>query len=57
MSDRLAGARRHTIETNGIRMAVTEQGAGPAVVLCHGFPSWGTRGAIRFRLWPKRDFG
>jgi pimeloyl-ACP methyl ester carboxylesterase len=27
-----------TIGTNGIRMAVTEQGSGPAVVLCHGFP-------------------
>lgn len=37
-TDPLAGARRHTIETNGIRMAVTEQGSGPAVVLCHGFP-------------------
>ncbi len=39
--DLLAGARRHTIETNGIRMAVTEQGEGPAVVLCHGFPELG----------------
>ena len=26
------------IDTNGIRMAVYEQGAGPAVVLLHGFP-------------------
>ena len=26
------------VQTNGIRMAVTEQGEGPAVVLCHGFP-------------------
>ncbi|HZR79486.1 MAG TPA: alpha/beta hydrolase [Candidatus Binatia bacterium] len=34
----LAEARRHVVETNGIRMAVTEQGSGPAVVLCHGFP-------------------
>lgn len=41
MSDLLQGARRHTVETNGIRMAVTEQGAGPAVVLCHGFPELG----------------
>src|SRR5258705_691502 len=31
-------ARTHTIATNGIRMSVTEQGEGPAVVLCHGFP-------------------
>ena len=28
----------HFIQTNGIRMAVYEQGAGPAVVLLHGFP-------------------
>src|SRR6516165_5556567 len=30
-----------TIETNGIRMHLAEQGTGPLVVLCHGFPeSW-----------------
>jgi pimeloyl-ACP methyl ester carboxylesterase len=30
-----------TIETNDIRMHVAEQGTGPLVVLCHGFPeSW-----------------
>jgi pimeloyl-ACP methyl ester carboxylesterase len=29
------------IETNGIRMHLAESGAGPLVVLCHGFPeSW-----------------
>jgi len=29
------------VQTNGIRMHVAEQGEGPAVVLCHGFPeSW-----------------
>ncbi|MBI1960578.1 MAG: alpha/beta hydrolase [Candidatus Rokubacteria bacterium] len=29
------------VETNGIRMHVAEQGSGPAVLLCHGFPeSW-----------------
>jgi pimeloyl-ACP methyl ester carboxylesterase len=29
------------IEVNGIRMHLAEQGAGPLVVLCHGFPeSW-----------------
>ena len=33
--------RHRTIETNGIRMHVAEQGTGPLVVLCHGFPeSW-----------------
>ncbi|MDP2126621.1 MAG: alpha/beta hydrolase [Pseudohongiella sp.] len=28
----------HYVDTNGIRMAVYEQGTGPAVVFCHGFP-------------------
>ena len=37
-----AGEIRHrNIETNGIRMHIAEQGEGPLVVLCHGFPeSW-----------------
>src|SRR5258707_8132621 len=26
------------IETNGIRMHVAEQGEGPLIILCHGFP-------------------
>ena len=31
---------RH-VETNGIRMHIAEQGTGPLVLLCHGFPeSW-----------------
>jgi pimeloyl-ACP methyl ester carboxylesterase len=30
-----------TIEANGIRLAIAEQGNGPLVLLCHGFPeSW-----------------
>jgi pimeloyl-ACP methyl ester carboxylesterase len=30
-----------SVETNGIRMHIAEAGAGPLVVLCHGFPeSW-----------------
>jgi pimeloyl-ACP methyl ester carboxylesterase len=30
-----------TVDTNGIRMHLAEQGTGPLVVLCHGFPeSW-----------------
>ncbi len=29
------------VETNGIRMHIAEQGTGPLIVLCHGFPeSW-----------------
>jgi pimeloyl-ACP methyl ester carboxylesterase len=41
MSDPLAQAKTHVVQSNGIRMAVTEQGSGPAVVLCHGFPELG----------------
>src|SRR5262249_27091204 len=37
----MTGITHRTVETNGIRMHVAEQGAGPLVVLCHGFPeSW-----------------
>jgi pimeloyl-ACP methyl ester carboxylesterase len=33
--------RHRTVETNGIRMHLAEQGEGPLVLLCHGFPeSW-----------------
>jgi pimeloyl-ACP methyl ester carboxylesterase len=33
--------KHRTVETNGIRMHFAEAGAGPLVVLCHGFPeSW-----------------
>ncbi|HEY0748620.1 MAG TPA: alpha/beta hydrolase [Steroidobacteraceae bacterium] len=32
---------QRTIEANGIRMHIAEQGSGPLVLLCHGFPeSW-----------------
>jgi len=30
--------KHRIIETNGIRMHLAEQGAGPLVLLCHGFP-------------------
>src|SRR6266568_4472755 len=30
--------QQRLIETNGIRMHIAEQGAGPLVLLCHGFP-------------------
>ena len=37
----MAEVKHRIVETNGIRMHVAEQGAGPLVVLCHGFPeSW-----------------
>ena len=33
--------KHRTVETNGIRMHVAEQGTGPLVIMCHGFPeSW-----------------
>jgi pimeloyl-ACP methyl ester carboxylesterase len=32
---------QRTIEANGIRIHIAEQGCGPMVLLCHGFPeSW-----------------
>ncbi len=32
------GARQRDITANGIRLHVTEQGEGPLVILCHGWP-------------------
>lgn len=34
----MADVRHRTVEANGIRMQVAEQGKGPVVLLCHGFP-------------------
>src|SRR4030081_3833018 len=31
-------ATHRFVETNGIRMHIAEQGTGPLVLLCHGFP-------------------
>jgi pimeloyl-ACP methyl ester carboxylesterase len=50
------GALTHrTVQTNGIQMHVAEQGEGPVVVLCHGFPelwhSW------RHQIGPIADAG
>ena len=37
----MAELKHRTLETNGVRMHVAEQGTGPVVLLCHGFPeSW-----------------
>ena len=37
----MSQVQHRTVETNGIRMHMAEQGTGPLVVLCHGFPeSW-----------------
>jgi pimeloyl-ACP methyl ester carboxylesterase len=29
------------VETNGIQMHIAEQGQGPLVIMCHGFPELG----------------
>jgi pimeloyl-ACP methyl ester carboxylesterase len=34
-------AQQHVVRTNGIRMHFTEQGEGPLVLLCHGWPELG----------------
>ena len=35
------GVTHRFVETNGIRMHIAEEGEGPLVILCHGFPeSW-----------------
>src|SRR5271170_339695 len=37
----MAELKHRFVETNGIRMHIAECGAGPLVILCHGFPeSW-----------------
>jgi pimeloyl-ACP methyl ester carboxylesterase len=37
----VSGPVQRTIESNGIRLNIAEQGEGPPVILCHGFPeSW-----------------
>ncbi len=34
----MPGVTHRMVETNGIRLHVAEQGEGPLVILCHGFP-------------------
>jgi pimeloyl-ACP methyl ester carboxylesterase len=34
----VAGFTNKVVSTNGIHLAVRDEGSGPAVVLCHGFP-------------------
>src|SRR5215472_17330833 len=37
----VSAAAHRVVEANGIRLHIAEQGQGPLVVLCHGFPeSW-----------------
>lgn len=37
----MSTARTHTVDVGGYQLSITERGAGPAVVLCHGFPGLG----------------
>jgi epoxide hydrolase A/B len=34
----MLGFTNRVVSTNGVRLAVRDEGSGPAVVLCHGFP-------------------
>jgi hypothetical protein len=34
----MAGITHRVVEANGLRMHISEQGEGPLVILCHGFP-------------------
>jgi pimeloyl-ACP methyl ester carboxylesterase len=34
----MATVNHRVINTNGINMHIAEQGQGPLVILCHGFP-------------------
>src|SRR5579862_3114399 len=38
VDDAMPGVLHRMVETNGIRLHVAEQGDGPLVILCHGFP-------------------
>jgi len=53
----MAEATHRTVETNGIRMHYAEQGTGPLVLLCHGFPeSWYSwRGIVNLCGWGRSD--
>jgi pimeloyl-ACP methyl ester carboxylesterase len=33
-----AGLKTYDVVTNGVSLSVTQQGEGPAVLFCHGFP-------------------
>lgn len=37
-AEAMSAPRQRLVEANGIRINIAEQGAGPLVVLCHGFP-------------------
>jgi hypothetical protein len=37
----MAEAEHRIVETNGIHMHIAEQGSGPTILLCHGFPGGG----------------
>lgn len=51
----MPGATSSTIEANGIRMHYWEQGQGPLVILCHGFPELGY--SWRHQMGPLSEAG
>src|ERR1700761_2413231 len=51
----MTSLQHRTIETNGIQMHLAEQGSGPLVVLCHGFPE--TSWSWRRQMQPLADAG
>lgn len=48
-------AKQHIIVTNGLNLSLTEQGTGPLVLFCHGFPE--TSDAWRHQLPALADAG
>ena len=42
-----------TVEANGIRIHLVEQGTGPLVLLCHGFPESWYSGGTSYRRSPR----
>ena len=43
-------ANQRMIDTNGIKMHITEEGEGPLVILCHGFPELGYSWRMQSRI-------
>ena len=51
----MSALQHRTVESNGIRLHLAEQGSGPLVLLCHGFPE--TAWSWRKQMQPLADAG
>ena len=51
----MSALQHRTVEANGIRLHLAEQGSGPLVLLCHGFPE--TSWSWRRQMQPLADAG